>query len=438
MKKHRKNLLSIIILACVCAGLAAAYFLITATENPAAAGVLFRLGTDSIKSIKIENTYGSFVFEQQAGGWVVMEGGTYRTNPEKINLLLACLQEFAIDRMLPEEKSDYGFDTPQAKVQVTTSAGKEYAFTVGAEAIKGVSVYIKSGQEIMLTSSGMVSQLTGSLAAYRAKDVLQVDAGTIRSIDYYINDKKALSVTNTDYQNWTIRYPFAAPARKIVLNELVSRLRSLVIAGYVDTGNIPKETGLDKATGRMVLKDASGTEQTLEFGAIDGTVQYVRIGGKDDIVQLYSADLDFSGLTPEGVMYIAPLNIGTAQVSSLSIQADGVTDTITLEHNAGNVKAYLNGAALSETDFTSIYYKYIALNADNFEKEHTLQGECAAICTTTLLDGDTVKLSLYRRDEETLYLYVNDQILTDGTSVFYMPESSLTELLYRLQNVKTE
>ena len=438
MKKGQRNLRNIIILVCVCAGLATAYFLITANEDPAAAGVLIKLGNDKIEQIEIDNQYGSFIFGQQDGVWVVESDGTYRTNPKKIDLLLASLEEFAINRMLPDEKSDYGFDTPQAEVSLTTSRGKEYSFTVGAEAIPGVSVYIKSDGDIMLTSTAMTAQLTGSLNAYRAKDVLMVDPSSIRSIDYYVKGEKTLSVSNTDYQNWTMQYPFEAPVRKVVMNELISKMRSLVIAGYVDSGNIPDDMGLDNAAGRMVITDEAGVEQTLEFGAVSGNLEYVRIGAEDDIVQLYAIDLDFSKLTPAGVMYVAPFKISTSEVRSLSIQSGEITDTIILEHNGEKITAYLNGAIISFSDFVAIYYKAIALNADGYETGQANPGECVAVCNMILRNGETIELSLYSRDDETLYMYLDGQMLASGTTKFFMQRSSLSELLYRLQSTKGE
>ena len=160
------------------------------------------------------------------------------------------------------------------------------------------------------------------------------------------------------------------------------------------------------------------------------------MGGEDDIVQLYAADVDFSELTPQNVMYIAPLNIGIAQVKSLTIETESESDTITLEHNGDSVQAYMNGKELSQTDFVSLYYKYIALNADGYGMDHFAPGECAATCTTTLLNGESVKMSLYERDAETLYLYINGELLTAGQAEFFMPKSSLTELLYRLESIK--
>lgn len=437
MKKNVRTIRNIVILVCVCAVLAIAYFLITANEDPAAAGVLFKLGNDEISQVRIDNQYGEFVFTQKGSEWVVESEGVYRTNPEKIDLLLACLEEFDIARMLPEEKSEYGFDHPKAKVCVSTSRGKEYSFVVGNDAISGSSVYIKSDGQIMLTSTGMTSQLTGSLAAYRAKDVLMVDPAKICSVEYYVEGEKTLSVTNEGYQDWSIVYPFDVPARKVVMNELVAKLSSLTIAGYVDTREANGETGLSVPASKLVLTDQAGVRQTIEFGAIDENLQYVSIGTKNDIVKLYASDLDFSELTPQGVMYIAPLDIDISQVQSVTIQSGEAMDTITLEYHGDEVTAKLNGEEIPyDSTFVAIYFKCITLNADGYDIGSTAPGLCEAVCSVTTIAGETIELSLYERDEDTLYLCVNGEMVKDGQASFYTERSSLTEMLYRLQSAK--
>jgi len=437
MKKNGRSIRNGIILACVCAVLATSYFLIAAKENPAARGVLYQLGGDKIAAVRIDNQYGSFAFEQQGGEWVVDSGGIYRTNPEKISLLLGCLEKFSITRMLPDEKSDYGFGAPQAEVWVTTQSGKTYNFLVGADAISGSSVYIKSDGNVMLTSTAMTSQLTGSLAAYRTKDVLMVDPAKIRSIVYYENGVETLSVSNTDYHNWTMGYPLSVPAREVVLNELIARLRTLTIAGYADLADADTNNGLSAPTAKMVLTDESGVQQTLEFGAVSDTLQYVRIGAEKDIVQLYAADLDFSKLTPEGVMYLAPLDIDITTVQSISIQSGGITDTFTLDHSGAEITAKLNGAEISYSlALVPVYFKCVTLNADGYDVNPVASGVCEAVCTTTLITGETVELSLYGRDADTLYLYVDGKPLMNGQTMFYLDRSSLSEMLYRLERAK--
>lgn len=437
MNKNGRSIRNGIILACVCVGLAIAYFLITAKENPAARGVLYQLGGDKIATVRIDNQYGSFAFEEQGNEWVVDSGGIYRTNPEKINLLLGCLEKFDITRMLPDEKNEYGFSAPQAEVWVTTQGGKAYSFIVGADAVSGSSVYIKSDGNVMLTSTAMTSQLTGSLAAYRAKDVLMVDPAHIRSIVYYENGAETLSVSNTDYHNWTMGYPFSVPAREVVLNELIARLRTLTIAGYADAADADTDNGLSAPAAKMVLTDESGVQQTLEFGAVSDTLQYVRIGAEKDIVQLYATDLDFSKLTPEGVMYLAPLDIDITTVQSISIQTGGMTDTFTLDHSGEEITAKLNDEVISYSlTLVPVYFKCVTLNADGYDVNPAEPGECEAVCTTTLTSGETVELSLYGRDADTLYLYVNGKPLSDGQTMFYLDRSSLSEMLYRLESAK--
>jgi hypothetical protein len=425
-----KSLRIIIILICVCAVLGAAYFVILANEDPAAAGVLYKLGSDKIERIEIKNSYGSFAFIQQDNTWVVDSDGIYRTNPDKIQLLLNSLEEFSILRMLPEEKSEYGFDQPQAEVRVVTSGKKEYSFVVGATTVNASSVYIKNNEQIMLTSTAAIAQLTGSLAAYRAKDVLMVDADTIASVDYYVKGQKTLSVTNTDYQNWVLRYPFEAPAKSDIMAELVAKLRSLKIAQYVDAGTTLEEAGLASPASKLVIKDQAGVEQTLEFGAVTGTHEYVRIGAQNDIVQLYAADLDFSQLNPQSVMHIAPLSISTSEVQSLTIQAKGETDTFDLEHNGEDITARLNGTDIPFASFVSVYYKYMTLSAKGYDLAPTQPGDIAAVCTTTLINGTKIELTLLQRDTDTLYM------LIDGQTKYYLNDSSLTELLYRLKTAK--
>lgn len=434
MSKRGRTVRNGILLGVLCVALASAYFLISANENPAAKGMLYELGNDEITNVSIENTFGNYDFYQQDGSWVVESDGVYRTNPEKIKLLLGCLESFTISRMLADEKAEYGFDEPQAQVSVQTEQGKSYRFTVGNEAISGASVYIKSGDDIMLTSTAMTSQLNGSLAAYRAKDVLMVDPAKIRSIEYSVNGEQMLTLTNTDYHNWKLEYPFAAPGREVILNELIAKLRTLVIAGYVDSTSDVGDTGLGTPAASMTLTDENGVKQTLDFGAVQDTVQYVRIGGKSDIVQLYFSDLDFSNLTPEALMYVAPLDIPVDLVQSVLVEAEGEQDLLVVDRSGEATQAVRNGEVIDYANtFVSIYFKCITINADGYDAAQLEPGAEQAAITVTKTDGTTVSLSLRVRDASTLYLFVDGEpVLSDG-NMFYTDASSLTELLYRLR-----
>jgi len=439
MSKRGKTVRNGILLGVLCVALAGAYFLISANENPAAKGVLYELGNDRITNVSIENTFGNYDFYQQDGNWVVESDGVYRTNLEKMKLLLGCLESFTISRMLADEKAEYGFDDPQAQVSVQTEQGKNYRFTVGNETVSGASVYIKSSDDIMLTSTAMTSQLNGSLAAYRAKDVLMVDPASIRSIVYFVDGEQKLSLKNTNYHDWTLEFPFQAPAREVVLNELVAKLRTLVIAGYVDATSGKSDTGLSAPAASMILTDQNGVTQTLDFGSVLDTVQYVRIGSESDIVQLYTSDLDFKDMTPEGMMYVAPLDIPIDSVQSVSIKTDGAEDLLVLDRSGAVISATLNGKPVDYAEtFVSIYFKCITINADGYDTTPLAQGEREATITVTKTDGETVELAIYHRDEDTQYLYKNGEPIHSGDTVFYTDARSLAELLYRLTGAKAQ
>jgi hypothetical protein len=163
----------------------------------------------------------------------------------------------------------------------------------------------------------------------------------------------------------------------------------------------------------------------------------VRIGEEHDIVKLYAKDLSFSALTPAGVMYIAPLDIPIDLVQSVLIRVGDETDTLTLERDSSVVTAFLNGTNIPYSEaFVSIYFKCITLNADGYDTDPSQPGTCEAVITTTLIDERTVSLSLYRRDESTLYLYVDGKPIQDGQTMFYLEEDVLHELLYRLNKAK--
>jgi hypothetical protein len=204
----------------------------------------------------------------------------------------------------------------------------------------------------------------------------------------------------------------------------------------VESGQAQEAMGLSYPASKLVLMDEAGVIQTLEFGIASESLQYVRIGTKDDVVKLYVSDLAVSELTPQDVMYIAPLDINVDQVQSVSIRADGVEDILALERNDEEVIATLNGVQIPySSGFVPIYFKCITLNADGYDTGSTEPGRCEAVCMVTTINGQAIELALYERDDDTLYLYVNGQMITDGEARFYADRSSLTELLYRLQAV---
>ncbi|MEG0584912.1 MAG: DUF4340 domain-containing protein [Christensenellaceae bacterium] len=426
MKKNIRNLLILVI---VFAALLTVFLILDSNNDPAATGVLYKIEDDGIKKIEINNEFGSYAFEKTGEEWMISSGeDTYRTNPEKMNLLISSLQSVPIDRVLDEKIAEYGFEQPRATVKVTDTKGNTYSFLVGAETASRANAYVYDlkTKKSMVTSTAAVSQLTGSLQAYRAKDVLTIDSTKIRRLAFYENEKLYMSVTNTDYKNWALEYPFEAPARKVILTEFVAKMRGWEVAGYPEQTQTKADMGLENPKTAMQITDANGNQQTIFFGKDDGTTTYVQIG-ENEIVKLYTVDVNLSTMTPEQVMYVAPLESNIGELKSISVTKD-TPYVFTIDHSGSVPVITENGKDVSYQDFSGILTKYITLNATGYDpKQIDTSGKPVAVCTSVLTDGGTKELKLYPRDADTLYM------LVDGKTEFYLNIADLDELLYRIE-----
>ena len=429
----KKKVPGLLILAVAAVGLGGVYFALSSTNDPARTGVLFQMGREEqVETISLTNQYGSYEFTKEGEEWVVHEDGSFRTNPNKMDLMITALEEIPVTRVMEDVQPEYGLDDPQAQVTFTTSKGKEHTFLVGNETASRSSVYILDPEngKPMLTSTGAVAQLTGSLSAYRAKDILTVDATQIQQIRYFENGELVLEVGNTDYKNWFLTQPYEAPARKVVMTELVNQMLGWTVSGYPE-GKDYAAMGLDNPARAMEITDSNGNTQRVEFGLDDGTNVYVHTAGTDEVVQLYSVDCDFSALTPEQVMFVSPLTTTVDELESIWITVGDQEVSFHLDHSAGSTPAVTSGdgAAVNYSDFVSVLSKFMAHNADGYDPSFTVsaQEKPAAVLRSQKLDGSSDELKLYWRDDGE-----NLAMLVDGHTAYHLPASDLEELVYRV------
>ena len=435
MTKQLRGILALAVAAIVLGG---AYLLINNRQGAADTGVLAVLKQgESISTVTIENQYGRFSFAQIDDKWnVETNGRRYRANDEKMELMLSALNSLPITRILDEELPEYGLSQPIATVTFATSKGRAYSFTVGNETVSAGGAYIKdkTGGQTMVTTTAAVAQLTGSLAAYRSKQVLTIDSDILYSIAYYKNGQKVVEVANNGPKNWFMSYPYDAPARSIELNELTSKMRKWSVAGYPNETDFAK-MGLDNNANRLELTDANGNTQSLVIGDSDGgTGTYVRIGEGDEIVKLYTVDLDFDVLHPNKLIFVAPLKTTVDKLSAIHIKTPEEAIEFTVEQLADGQRITSGNKEISMEDFSSMFFQYIAMNAQGRDPAQASE-EAVAVLTTTFTDGTTAKLTLVPRDTETYYM------LLDGKTEYYLSVADLEQLLYRahkaLDGVKT-
>ena len=431
MKQYR----GLILLAALAVILGAVYFWLETTDDAAVSGVLFRLEEgETITAITIDNQYGTYEFAKNGeGNWTVASGGnTFRTHASKMELMLSALGRIDISRVLEEEIPEYGLQYPRAAVTCITDQGKVCSFAIGNETASASEVYLRSQKDgrVMVTSTGAVAQFTGSLSAYRDKEIFTIDKNNITAIEYFRDGQHQLTVTQSD-GGWKLTHPFEAPARQIVMNEFLSACGKWMAAGFPQEGSTDYAAmGLQDSGTWLSFTDAQGRTQRLLIGAQQGTGTYVRTGDEAEVAVMYTTDLDFADFTPDELVFVSPLKATADRLASITVQTAAGTDTFTVEQlEGGKQRVALNGTEIDPNSFASVFSKYIGMNADGYAPGQA-GDSVVAVLTSTYVDGSTAQLVLLPRDETTFYM------LVDGRTDFYMNAGELEELLYRINSVK--
>ncbi len=427
LKKHKKLLVSLMILAV----LIVAYIALSTSEDPRISGKLYSVEGQQIQRIELKNGYGEYEFTLANGVWTVSEKGqSYRTNPQKIKMMLDSLNDFTLSRVLDQEIGLYGFEKPVANVTLKTDTGEEYGFLVGNTTASASSVYVKDAKSnvVGITATATVAQLDGSLSAYRDKNVFTIDSANLRQMIYYKAGQPAIGLVSNG-ENWYLNHPYEAPANPLAINELLAMLNGWTIAGFPDTEQVDEaDMGLTDKSDALVLMDANGNKQMLQFGGTSGSATFVRTGGEGDVAMLYTADIDFTGFDEQNLLFVTPLRAPLERVSEMAITLDGSEYQLKADHVAKT--ASLNGRLIDYEDFVGIYYKYILLVADGRDDAGPKDKSVVAQMRTTADDGQELKLTLVPRDESTYFM-----VLSDGTSVYYMNRQRLEALAERIAAV---
>ena len=429
MRRYR----GLLIAAIICVVLGGIYFFITSRQDAATTGYFWvpQQG-ETITSVELRNEFGTFRFTLESNGrWIVESDGLYRTNYEKMLLFEIALNHFPIKRVLEDQLPSYGLDNPRANVSFTTNKNRTFGFEMGDTTASQSDVYIRdlSSGKVMIASTSTVAQLTGSLAAYRDKEVLTIDESTINRISFYDGSSLVVAVEKSENDVWQLTEPFSSPARQILLNELTLAISKWRVAGFPEHKDFAS-MGLDPPTRWFDITDETGAKQRLEIGsAASGTTTYVRTGGIDEVVILFTVDLDFSMLTPKSLMFVAPLRTTIEEVQAISISTPTVQKVFTIDHSFFEERIFSGDEEYSLMEFSSVFVRYIGLSADGRDPAPRPDVQPEAVLTTWFTDGNVKALSLLPRDDNSFYMDWGEDI------EFYLYRDSLDDLLNRIENL---
>lgn len=407
MRRH----IGLIILILSAVALVVLYFILSNESNSSKTGKIFSISSsDSIMEVRITNSYGEFLFEKEEGTWKLVEPGVYNVNQKKLLLLEKALLDLQINRTLDQELPEYGLENPNAIVEFSTKKNFQGTIHIGNLTPSKSQVYIKDvdSGEVFVSDIGTTAQFDGSLAAYRGKEVFLINKEEITEVTYVKNGVKTFSINYFGPKNWQITYPISAPARYIEMSELMIAMRKWTAAGYPDTTITEyKSFGLDDPQNALVLKDASGKTQTIEFGNISNGLIYARTGSKEDILQLFSTDVDFSLFTVEKLLFVLPLQTTIERVAELMIESKDKSSIFILDHTKSPLEVTLSGKTIPYEEFVTLLVQYSGLSADGYD-DKTQSGPALLTLTTTFVDGSKESIILLERSADSYFIDSSD------------------------------
>ena len=217
---------------------------------------------------------------------------------------------------------EYGFENPQATIEMTTTSGIRKALLIGNLTASKAQVYLqdKDSGKVFVSDLGSVTQFDGSLDAYRDKNIFSVDKNNIVEFSYFVDGEKQVTAQRTDGQDWQLTYPYQSPAREIEINEFLIGLRKWSAIMYPPAAEVDyKGLGLESPHQALEVVDAKGQKQRIEIGAESEGLKFVRTGSQEDVAGIFGVDVDFSHLNAADLVFFQPLQTTIDRVAKIEV-----------------------------------------------------------------------------------------------------------------------
>jgi hypothetical protein len=267
---------NLIILVLIVAAVAAYIFLyerhqLTTDDRQERAGKIFPdLILDEIQTIEMRNTHGEFRIERSGDDWRLLEPMEFPADSSSVSSLVNSLSNLDEDRSLSTNEVElgaYGLDAPEMSVALITKDGERLALDIGEKTPLGSKRAVRRGSEndILICAGWFINDLDKELDAWRSKDVVEVFADDLASLQVVAGADRIHAVR--EGEAWRLLEPIEDLADRDHLRNLVSDLNGLQIEEFLDGELDPAELDLDPARYQLTLVRTEGANPVrLEFG----------------------------------------------------------------------------------------------------------------------------------------------------------------------------
>lgn len=419
---------------------------ITTTEQDPAL-VLQPEDKGDIERILVENSSGSFAIIRNNGGWVVegMENIDEKLwDQSGFESLANNLTNMTARSLIEENPSDleqYGLSTPLAKATVVYGGGDTFELLIGGNVVSGSASYVKTS-----TSDTVYSYYTYSLNSIIGSTPMSfINTTVMPTYDSSTAPEIGkITVTRKDWEEPVVleslpeapegsiqvyAYTFTSPY-DIYLdltngNTFINAIFGLEAetAVYVDpTEEQLKETGLDDPfceadvlAGDTIYRLYIGNAVTEEVTDEESGVTTTEVKGfygisnqVKNVIYYFNAD-DIIWATMEPTQYMSKLFLMPYiyDLDVLTYRDDETELTVTVEGNAEEGKAILNGVDADIEEFKAFYQFLVSCRGEEIYTDEE-RGKFIAEFSYTYDDArDKDIVTLYSSEDRTVIIAIN-------------------------------
>lgn len=212
---------------------------------------------------------------KEGAGWKMVAPLAVAADASAVDAIVGSLSGLEMDEeVAPSAPSlkDFGLESPDKTVTVTTEGGAAETLLLGGKLADGSGIYAKVPDQTRIFTVGAfgLSALDKKPFDLRDRDLLHVKRDAVKTLEI-AGPQGSYALAKTDKGEWAFTKPLATLAGRWTVDGLLGTLEGLRMESVAaEEGKDLKKFGLDKPTRTVTLGLADGGAKTLEIGSSAG------------------------------------------------------------------------------------------------------------------------------------------------------------------------
>lgn len=379
---------------------------------------------DKISTLEFKNEKDSFKLTKKDSAWTMEPAMEFAVDNSIAGTSATDFSTVVAERVVEEKATDltkYGLDNP-ATVTVISEDGKKKVLEIGGITPTKEGLYVKNQGEnkVYLVGSYYNDKFKPTRNRYAVKDILPVDATTIKTVSFEKDGKVEFSFKVNSETDVKLLAPVSEDADTNETQKIVGSVVGLTIQEVVDFNPDLAKFGLDKPAYSIEYSDGSTTKKILFGKQLEkGKTAFAKFPEMKsvftiDISALTFLDMKYSDLLNpfiyltnisdvnkvelaiDGKTYVADIN---------TVKDDSTKDTFKLDGKDANMKDEKTGDSL----FRNFYSSMIGLTMAKYDPDYKPSGGTPEVTIKYYMKPDSkpVTIDLISKDANYYYAMKN-------------------------------